>query len=103
MGSTLLLKVCSRSPKFAGNTIEVWASVQQCCGEYLCTRFFHAHGQLPLSHFTIGYGAEVRWEVSQLGLLAGHTYRMYFMVHDGDQNKAGGDAGQGCAILGVGP
>ena len=49
-----------------------------------------------------GYGAEVRWEVSQLGLLPGHTYRMYFMVHDGDQNKTGGDVGQGCAILGVG-
>src|SRR5262249_15693127 len=24
----------------------------------------------------------------------GHTYRFYVMVHDGDQNKSGGDAGQ---------
>jgi hypothetical protein len=46
-----------------------------------------------------GYGCEIRWDVSQLGLQSGHTYRLYFMVHDGDQNKAGGDAGQGCAIL----
>src|SRR5207247_1841608 len=49
-----------------------------------------------------GYGAEIRWDVSRLGLLAGHTYRLYFMVHDGDQNKQGGDAGHGCALLGVG-
>jgi hypothetical protein len=46
-----------------------------------------------------GYGAEVRWDISQLGLLPGHTYRLYFMVHDGDQNKAGGDSGQGCAYI----
>jgi hypothetical protein len=46
-----------------------------------------------------GYGAEARWDVAQLGLLPGHTYRLYFMVHDGDQNKAGGDAGQGCSYI----
>ena len=46
-----------------------------------------------------GYGAEVRWDVSSLGLLPGHVYRMQFMVHDGDQNKAGGDVGQGCATV----
>jgi hypothetical protein len=57
-----------------------------------------------------GYGAEVRWDISRLTyqacptctpapLMSGHTYRLYFMVHDGDQNKAGGDSGQGCAIL----
>jgi hypothetical protein len=41
-----------------------------------------------------GYGAEVRWNLSSLNLQAGHTYRFYVMVHDGDQNKVGGDAGQ---------
>jgi hypothetical protein len=45
-----------------------------------------------------GYGAEVRWNLADLRasglLLAGHTYRFYVMVHDGDQNKVGGDAGQ---------
>jgi hypothetical protein len=46
-----------------------------------------------------GYGAEARWDISQLGLQGGHTYRLYFMVHDGDQNKAGGDSGQGCASI----
>lgn len=46
-----------------------------------------------------GYGAEVRWNVDDLGLIPGHTYRLYFMVHDGDQNKLGGDSGHGCATL----
>ncbi len=45
-----------------------------------------------------GYSAEVRWDLNALysqGVLqAGHTYRFYVMVHDGDQNKSGGDAGQ---------
>ena len=30
---------------------------------------------------------------------AGHTYRAQFMVHDGDQNKTGGDVGQGCVLI----
>lgn len=46
-----------------------------------------------------GYGAEVRWNVDLLGLQAGHTYRMQFMVHDGDQNKTGGDTGEACTIV----
>jgi hypothetical protein len=54
-----------------------------------------------------GYGAEVRWDVSRLTtttpnpvpLMSGHTYRLYVMVHDGDQNKAGGDSGQACVYL----
>ena len=46
-----------------------------------------------------GYGAEVRWDVAKLGLISGHTYRLYFTLHDGDQNKAGGDAGQACATI----
>jgi uncharacterized surface anchored protein len=45
----------------------------------------------------LGYGTEVRWDLNQLyqqGLLqAGHTYRFYVIVHDGDQTK-GGDSGQ---------
>jgi hypothetical protein len=49
-----------------------------------------------------GYGAEVRWNVVNLkdkngnALIPGHTYRLQFMVHDGDQNKAGGDSGEAC-------
>jgi hypothetical protein len=49
------------------------------------------------------YGSEVRWSVASLktaGLVvANHVYRMQFMVHDGDQNKGGGDVGQGCANI----
>jgi hypothetical protein len=46
-----------------------------------------------------GYGAEVRWDLATLNLVPGHQYRLYFMVHDGDQNKTGGDVGQDCAIF----
>jgi Flp pilus assembly protein TadG len=52
-----------------------------------------------------GYGAEIIWDVDDLlarGLIErGHIYRVQFMVHDGDQNKSGGDVGQGCAIIAV--
>ncbi len=40
-----------------------------------------------------GYGAEVRWD---LRLAPGHNYRFQVMVHDGDQNKTGGDTGEAC-------
>jgi len=46
-----------------------------------------------------GYGAEVRWNLASLNLIPGHQYRFYFMVHDGDQNKTGGDSGQGCVYF----
>ena len=42
------------------------------------------------------YGAEFDWNVNSLGLIPGHSYRFYVIVHDGDQNKTGGDAGQTC-------
>jgi hypothetical protein len=42
-----------------------------------------------------GYGAEVRWEVA---LSPGHSYRLQVLVHDGDQNKGGGDSGEACVI-----
>jgi hypothetical protein len=31
-------------------------------------------------------------------LKPGHAYRLQIMLHDGDQNKSGGDAGQGCMV-----
>src|SRR5207249_4974771 len=47
-----------------------------------------------------GYGAEVRWNVDDLvaagQMIMGHTYRLQLMVHDGDQNQTGGDAGENC-------
>ncbi|TMA85863.1 MAG: hypothetical protein E6J77_11565 [Deltaproteobacteria bacterium] len=53
-----------------------------------------------------GYGAEVAWNVDDLlaaGVIErGHVYRVQFMVHDGDQNKVGGDTGEGCATVFVG-
>jgi hypothetical protein len=46
-----------------------------------------------------GYGTEVVWFIDQLRLQQGHTYHLQFMVHDGDQNKTGGDVGQGCTTI----
>ena len=46
-----------------------------------------------------GWGAEARWNVSDLGLQSSHTYRLQFMVHDGDQNNSGGDSGESCLAL----
>jgi hypothetical protein len=54
---------------------------------------------VPAGLVNEGYGAEVRWDISNLHLTSGRTYRVYVMVHDGDQNKAGGDSGQACATI----
>ena len=43
-----------------------------------------------------GYGAEVLWNVP---FTAGHSYRVQVLVHDGDQNKAGGDSGEACVLF----
>lgn len=45
------------------------------------------------------YGALITWDVNKLGLLPGHVYRLQFMVHDGDQNKTGGDVGESCSTI----
>ena len=47
------------------------------------------------------YSAEVEWKLSDLKLIPGHSYRLQFMVHDGDQNKIGGDAGDTCTTVSV--
>src|SRR4029079_10997243 len=53
-----------------------------------------------------GFGAEARWSADALvagGVITpGHAYRVEFMVHDGDQNKTGGDTGENCAIMSLG-
>ncbi|MDB5226194.1 MAG: hypothetical protein JWN78_387 [Bacteroidota bacterium] len=48
-----------------------------------------------------GYGAEVSWNTNELGLIPGHIYRLQFMVHDGDQNKTGGDVGETCTTISI--
>lgn len=47
------------------------------------------------------YSAEVAWKLSDLNLIPGHSYRLQFMVHDGDQNKSGGDAGDTCTTMNI--
>jgi hypothetical protein len=44
------------------------------------------------------WGSELVWYIDNLGLRPGHSYRLQIMLHDGDQNKSGGDAGQGCMV-----
>lgn len=50
-----------------------------------------------------GYGTEAQWRVDKLvadgHMLSGHTYRVQFIVHDGDQTKTGGDVGEKCATV----
>jgi len=60
----------------------------------------------PATVSNLGYLTEVRWNVTDLkvsgganvgqSLQSGHSYRVQFMVHDGDQNKTGGDVGEAC-------
>jgi hypothetical protein len=49
-----------------------------------------------------GYGAECRWDMTQFNFIPGHLYRLYFIVHDGDQNHTGGDVGQACVYFTMG-
>jgi hypothetical protein len=59
--------------------------------------------QPPAGTDNEGYGALVQWDVASLGLIPGHVYRVLVMVHDGDQNKNGGDAGEMCTTLVIAP
>ena len=58
---------------------------------------------VPAGLVNEGYGAEVRWKLTELvdnnglALQPNRKYRLQVIVHDGDQNKSGGDVGQGCA------
>jgi len=48
-----------------------------------------------------GFSTVVSWDVAKLGLKSGHTYRIQFMVHDGDEHYTGGDVGENCVNLTV--
>jgi hypothetical protein len=56
--------------------------------------------------FNEGYTAEARWNIADLiaaGIMqTNRVYRVQFMVHDGDQNKTGGDVGQVCGTVVLG-
>jgi hypothetical protein len=58
---------------------------------------------VPAGLINEGYGTEVRWNLKDLidnnglPLDKNKKYRLQVIVHDGDQNKSGGDVGQGCA------
>jgi hypothetical protein len=57
---------------------------------------------VPPGLTSLGYGSEIRFTLANLHdrsgnpLQANHSYRFEFMVHDGDQNKTGGDSGENC-------
>lgn len=44
----------------------------------------------------IRYGAEIIWNVNNLKLTPGHSYRAQFIIHDGDRL---GDIGMGCTTI----
>jgi hypothetical protein len=46
---------------------------------------------------TLGWGSEVAWDLRSLGLIPGHTYRLYFMLHKGKSTD--GDAAHACATV----
>jgi hypothetical protein len=63
---------------------------------------------VPAGTYNDGFGFEARWKLSDLRLngeplIVGHCYRLYFMVHDGDQNKIGGDVGHACLNVTITP
>jgi hypothetical protein len=43
-----------------------------------------------------GYSSDIVWNITTPTFVAGHDYRVQIIVHDGDQNKSGGDVGQAC-------
>ena len=58
-------------------------------------------GSFPFSFAGGKLNAVGVWNASTLNLTAGHTYRVQMMVHDGDQNKTGGDVGEACVNLSI--
>ena len=66
-----------------------------------------AEGDVPPGGFAAldneGYGAACAWKVDDLGLIPSHRYRIQFMLHDGDQNKSGGDCGESYTTVYVPP
>jgi hypothetical protein len=66
-------------------------------------------GTYPAGLSAQGYTTDVVWNLSNatvpttaatpVGYDASHAYRALFMVHDGDQNKTGGDVGQACVNI----
>jgi hypothetical protein len=64
---------------------------------------------LPPGLTNLGYAAEIRFNLANLHdrhgnpLVANHAYRFEFMVHDGDQNKTGGDSGENCVTALIPP
>jgi hypothetical protein len=51
-------------------------------------------GQPSIVHGS--FGAEIVWNVENLGLEEGHTYRAQFILHDGDRE---GDISEGCTTI----
>jgi len=49
------------------------------------------------AYANLGYGAQASWDLSALSLVPGHRYRLYTMIHGGNQAVAdGGAVGHAC-------
>jgi hypothetical protein len=91
---------CSKNPCTTSVTPDADPTANNSSGKNSSTWILGAGADpVPAGLSLEGYGAEVRWDVNKLGLISGHQYRLYFMVHDGDQNKTGGDVGQACGTF----
>ena len=56
----------------------------------------------PIGTADKGFGTEIVWLTDNLGLMPGHTYRLQFIFHTGEQNNSGTNEGEGCTTLVVG-
>jgi hypothetical protein len=57
---------------------------------------FGINDPVPSGFKDEGWSAEVKWGVT---FQPGHSYRLQVIVHDGDQNKSGGDCGEACVVF----
>jgi hypothetical protein len=56
------------------------------------------HPAVPIS----GHGNHITalsWDISKLSMQTGNTYRVQFIVHDGDPSRAGGDVAEVCGTV----
>lgn len=57
---------------------------------------FGNNDPIPTGIKNEGWSSEVKWGVT---FQPGHSYRLQVIVHDGDQNKVGGDSGESCIVF----
>jgi len=98
-------------PSFVAGTWKPYAGPSVNTNDTVKNNYFFGPDAdtVPAGLTNQGFGADIRWKFKDLkdkdgnALNPGHTYRVQFMVHDGDQNKGGGDVGEGCKNFDIPP